>query len=746
MANAAEYHVSPKGDDANDGSPARMLKTISAAARLAQAGDVITIHEGVYRERVTPPHGGESDNKRIVYQAAPGEHVEIKGSELVTGWEKVQHDTWKVVLPNTFFGGYNPYSDPIHGDWFNPKDRVHHTGAVYLDGHWLVEAAKRDEVMAPAGTVPAWFNHAGGEYLLNVAWLRPVSRTAGGQRIEAPRFAAKNGTANAECSEGGECIGFILDGHWVKYEGVDFGDSAGELEIRAASASRGGIIELRLDSVDGPLAGSCPVPNTGGWQSWVTYKVKIAPVSGVKTLYLVFRSFTQQAKPADLQLWFAETGEKDTTIWAQFKGANPNEHLVEVNARKTVFYPEKPFVNYITVRGLALKHAATQWAPPTAEQVGAIGTHWSKGWIIENNDISYSICTGLTLGKHGDQWDNTSADTAEGYVKTIERALANGWNKDTIGGHIVRNNTISHCEQAGIAGSMGAAFSTVTGNSIHDVHVRQLFTGAEMAGIKFHGAIDTVIAGNHIYRCVMGVWLDWMAQGARVSRNLFHDNAHQDLFMEVDHGPFLVDNNLFLSARTLLSVSQGGAYVHNLIGGNVHLIGFDGRMTPFHKAHSTELAGMHDNPLGDDRYFNNVIVQCRGLDAYDKAAIPVHMKGNVYLKDSKPSKHETSPLLKTQDDPAIRLIEQADGFYLEGVFDAAWAAEQTRNLVTSELLGKAGIPDLPYEERDGSPVRIASDYFGSQRNVDNPFPGPFEISGHMKTPIKAWPVHGTDVP
>jgi hypothetical protein len=44
--------------------------------------------------------------------------------------------------------------------------------------------------------------------------------------------------------------------------------------------------------------------------------------------------------------------------------------------------------------------------------LGLIGTHWSKGWIIENNVISHSICSGIALGKYGDQWDNTSANTA----------------------------------------------------------------------------------------------------------------------------------------------------------------------------------------------------------------------------------------------------------------------------------------------------------------------------------------------
>ena len=121
---AAEFHVATSGNDANPGTQAAPLRTIQRAAELAQPGDVITVHEGVYRERINPPRGGESDAKRIVYQAAPGEKVEIKGSEVVKNWVKVQDDVWKVTLPNSFFGGFNPYSDLIRGDWFNPKGRA----------------------------------------------------------------------------------------------------------------------------------------------------------------------------------------------------------------------------------------------------------------------------------------------------------------------------------------------------------------------------------------------------------------------------------------------------------------------------------------------------------------------------------------------------------------------------------------------------------------------------------------------
>jgi alpha-N-arabinofuranosidase len=386
-----------------------------------------------------------------------------------------------------------------------------------------------------------------------------------------------------------------------------------------------------------------------------------------------------------------------------------------------------------------MEHAATPWAPPTAEQIGLIGTNWSKGWIIENNIVRYSVCTGITLGKHGDQWDNTSANSAEGYVKTIERATAQGWSGENIGHHIVRNNRISHCEQAGIVGSMGAVFSEVSGNEIHDIHVRQLFTGAEMAGIKFHGAIDGIIRDNHIYRCNRGIWLDWMTQGTRISHNLLHDNGpSEDIFVEVNHGPFLVDHNIFLSTNTILVNSQGGAYAHNLIAGRIHVYAGEGRLTPHLKAHSTEVAGLAGNLSGDERYYNNILVGTANLGEYDKTKLQVWMDGNVYLNGAGPGKADPYPVVVPDFDPAIQLTEEADGWYLQMIIDPKWADQQSRKLVTTEILGLASVPGLPYEQFDGKPYRLDKDYTGAVRGDGNPFPGPFIMGKDNLVKVKVW--------
>jgi alpha-N-arabinofuranosidase len=344
-------------------------------------------------------------------------------------------------------------------------------------------------------------------------------------------------------------------------------------------------------------------------------------------------------------------------------------------------------------------------------------------------------------------------------VGTINRALAFGWNKGTIGGHLVRRNLIAYCEQAGIVGSMGCAFSTVTGNTIHDIHIRRLFSGAEMAGIKFHGAVDVQIADNHISRSNMGVWLDWMAQGAQVRNNLMHDNL-LDIFLEVDHGPILVSNNILLSGTSLLMNSSGAAFAHNLFGGKMDVVAYDARLTPYHPPHSTFVTGLYDNPGGDIRFLNNLYVLGGNVRQYDEALLPVVMSGNVYtkgtnaslaedrsmrfrglseeLKAKLQSKREDGALDKSQFDAGARLMVEKDGVYLEMAMEGGWLSERKRSLVTTRLLGRVVIPNLPFENPDGSPVVIDRDYFGRPRDAANLSPGPFEIAAGGLQRFKVW--------
>jgi hypothetical protein len=75
------YYVSPDGDDANAGTQSAPFRTINRGAASAMPGDTVFVQEGIYRERVVPPRGGE-EGRPITFKGEPGKQVFIKGSEI----------------------------------------------------------------------------------------------------------------------------------------------------------------------------------------------------------------------------------------------------------------------------------------------------------------------------------------------------------------------------------------------------------------------------------------------------------------------------------------------------------------------------------------------------------------------------------------------------------------------------------------------------------------------------------------
>ncbi|WP_226997123.1 right-handed parallel beta-helix repeat-containing protein [Tessaracoccus aquimaris] len=482
------FHVAVDGSDLAPGTAERPFRTISRGARAAMPGDTVRVHGGEYREWVVPRRGGIGERRRIVYEAAPGEHVVIKGSEPITGWQPEQGSTWRVEVPNTLFGDVNPYAETINGDWVSPETNdgpPRHLGEVYLDGMSFFEAGSVEELADP-----------------------PLRTT-------------------------------VTD-HWTGLED----------RVREPEQTR--------------------------------------------------------------HLWFAEVGEESTVIRANFQGADPNTRLVEINVRRSVFYPREHHLDYITVRGFEMAHAATPWTPPTADQPGLIGPNWAKGWIIEDNHIHDSKCSGISLGKEGSTGHNFSAERGDkpGYQYQLESVFSArqiGWDAEHVGGHIVRRNHIHDCGQNGVVGHLGAVFSTIEHNHIHRIALKREFYGWEIAGIKLHAAIDVVIRGNHIHDCSSATWLDWQAQGTRFTGNVLHDN-NRDLFVEVSHGPYLVDNNVLASPVSLEVFSQGGAYVNNLVCGLLRTEPVLDRPTPYHVPRSTQVAGYGAIVGGDDRFVANLFL------------------------------------------------------------------------------------------------------------------------------------------
>lgn len=502
--------------------------------------------------------------------------------------------------------------------------------------------------------------------------------------------------------------------------------------------------------------------------------------------------------------WYTEQDEEkdETVIYGNFQGKNPNEENAEINVRRECFMPSKTGRNYITVSGFNINKAATTWAPPAAFQDGMIGPHWSKGWIIEDCDISNSKCAGISVGKYLDP-ANDHYFTYK-YVKSptqmerdaVCRGQYHGWLKENIGGHIIRRNNIHHCEQGGIIGRMGGVFSLIEDNHIHHINNMMEQGGAEIAGIKMHAAIDVTMRRNHIHHCTMGIWCDWEAQGTRLSQNLLHDNQRpafakvlkggmmsQDIFVEVSHGPTLIDHNIMLSEASLRFATQGVAMVHNLICGALTCVG-EGtgwRYTPYHIPHRTEVMGFMTFLHGDDRFYNNIFVQKwpdkdviimhdsnDGFDTENRKAgtwmfdeyptyeewkaqfdfsrpanmsalepvhfghLPVWTEGNAYLGGAKACKNEVNGLISSED-VKVELLEKDGNYYLDtNIYDCL--KDFRGRMINTDALGMAFEPEQRFENPDGTDIQFDKDYFGGHRGVDV-IPGPFANAEDAKKPL-----------
>ncbi|GAA0289718.1 hypothetical protein GGQ92_002420 [Gracilibacillus halotolerans] len=636
-----EYHVAKNGSDNGQGTKQDPFLTINRAASVAVAGDTIIVHEGEYREWVKPKHGGLSDRRRITYQAAEGEKVVIKGSEQIKDWELVEGSIWKVVLPNEFFGDYNPYKEELFGDWvvYNPG---RHLGDVYLNGMSFYEAEELEQLKNP---------------------------------------------------------------------------------------------EVKTETYD----------------HWTRTTVSV--VNPEQTKYL----------------WYAEVDEKNTTIYANFHDSNPNEELVEINVRKACFYPEETGLDYITVRGFEMAQAATPWTPPTADQPGLIGPHWSKGWIIEDNIIHDSKCSAISIGKEASTGQNfrTVRKDKPGYhyqIETVFAAQHAGWTKERVGSHIIRNNVIYDCGQNAIVGHLGCIFSEIYNNHIYNIGIKREFYGHEIAGIKLHAAIDVQIHNNRIHDCSLGTWLDWQIQGTRVSKNIYYRNS-RDLFVEVTSGPFIFDHNIFTADYALDNHAQGGAYINNLIAGKMAHFKMLDRSTPYHVPHSTEIAGFAPVYGGDDRFFNNIFVGKEGIDrvgtaqfngyttsldeyiekvheeegdheVFNKVEQPVYINQNAYFHGAEAFEREEVKLEDKQFNPEVEIIDKGKEVYLSIELPENFESF-LGDIHETDTLERTRLSDAEFENPDGSDVILNTDLLGTQKEGKSVL-GPIANLKAGKNMIKIW--------
>lgn len=136
------------------------------------------------------------------------------------------------------------------------------------------------------------FNEVVSTYpLMNIQSLTFLGKRGEMLKIDAVDAQDKKGTKNAPSDEGGECVGYIMAGDWLKYDRLYLRDDVSQLSVRIASASNGGVITISTDSLNGPAVVSVDVKNTEGWQTWKTLTVPVKVAKGIHSLYVSFHPF-----------------------------------------------------------------------------------------------------------------------------------------------------------------------------------------------------------------------------------------------------------------------------------------------------------------------------------------------------------------------------------------------------------------------------------------------------------------------
>ncbi|PQV51529.1 parallel beta helix pectate lyase-like protein [Jejuia pallidilutea] len=156
------YYVDTNNPKASDDSPGTFelpFKTIGKAAEVVKPKQKVIVKEGIYREKVTPRFGGESDEAMISYEAAPNEKVIITGAEkLITNWsqpdidlfkksliksETLKKRVWSAKIPFSYFEKGNPFARINLTSWMFSHLAKSQRNAFNLDGMGQYFALKR---------------------------------------------------------------------------------------------------------------------------------------------------------------------------------------------------------------------------------------------------------------------------------------------------------------------------------------------------------------------------------------------------------------------------------------------------------------------------------------------------------------------------------------------------------------------------------------------------------------------------
>jgi hypothetical protein len=139
---AKTWHVAPEAIQSI--ATTEQFETIGEGVARARPGDEVTIHGGIYREKVIVDQNGLPD-KPIRIRAAEGEYVVITGADHITDWSETQRDAHVYVTgwPHEFVG-WNDHNTHPADDYHRLIGRCEQ---VFVNGYTLGQVLERDRLI-----------------------------------------------------------------------------------------------------------------------------------------------------------------------------------------------------------------------------------------------------------------------------------------------------------------------------------------------------------------------------------------------------------------------------------------------------------------------------------------------------------------------------------------------------------------------------------------------------------------------
>ena len=352
-------------------------------------------------------------------------------------------------------------------------------------------------------------------------------------------------------------------------------------------------------------------------------------------------------KPLTQVPLYHDMSKQDNTYWVEANGmkvhfrlsgdADPAEHRMEVTVREQCFAPDKPFLNYIRVKGITCEHAAMGAPVP---QRGAISALRGHHWVIEDCEINWANAVAIDVGN--ECWHHEHRPD------------------EVIGYSVIRNCRIRDAGVCGIAG-LFAEGMLIEDNVIEGTGWQKMELSWEAGAIKLHNSVNGLIRRNVFRNTIRAdhLWLDCGNENNRITGNLFLDGIEQReaIFIECTReGVNLIDNNIiwnvpgrFDPAKVPAEPGSSGWYklreddtvngyaiygegtdrlyiTHNLIG-KIRHSGYYAKPVGF-RMHGMDRGGTSRNA----RITNNIFYEC-GEAAIDFPTRDNTAEGNLYVRE-----------------------------------------------------------------------------------------------------------------